>query len=234
MVVSDPDISGPPAGIVEVPDLVREHAGRESLVAVWLNQADGLTFRGADRFLKWNPPGSPLDLTAERDRLLWAAARHPVPEVLEFAADERGQLLITRALPGLSAVDARWLAEPDTAVRAIGEGLRALHEDLAVAECPFGWEPEIPATVPAVDRVVVCHGDPCAPNTLVGDDGRWTGHVDLGRLGTGDRWVDLAVGSMSLDWNYGPGFQDEYFAAYGVARDEERISFYRTLWNASE
>ena len=27
------------------------------------------------------------------------------------------------------------------------------------------------------------------------------------------------------------GHQDEFFAAYGIARDEERIRYYRQLWN---
>ena len=34
--------------------------------------------------------------------------------------------------------------------------------------------------IPPVDLLVVCHGDTCAPNTLLTDDGRWSGHVDLG------------------------------------------------------
>ncbi len=36
------------------------------------------------------------------------------------------------------------------------------------------------------------------------------------RIGVGDRWADLAIASMSLDWNYGDGFQDQFFRAYGV------------------
>src|SRR5690242_5385406 len=56
------------------------------------------------------------------------------------------------------------------------------------------------ADPPPVDRLVVCHGDACAPNTLLGDDGGWSGHVDLGALGVADRWADLAVATWSLDW----------------------------------
>jgi len=49
------------------------------------------------------------------------------------------------------------------------------------------------AEPPPVDRLVVCHGEACAPNTLVADNGSWSGHVDLGALGVADRWADLAV-----------------------------------------
>ena len=37
------------------------------------------------------------------------------------------------------AVADRWTAEPRTAVTAIGQGLRALHEALPVRDCPFSW-----------------------------------------------------------------------------------------------
>jgi aminoglycoside phosphotransferase len=87
------------------------------------------------------------------------------------------------------------------------------------------------AEPPAVDRLVVCHGDPCAPNTLISAEGRWSGHVDLGALGVADRWADLAVATWSTEWNYGPGWQGRLLAAYGVDPDPERTSYYRLLWD---
>ncbi|MEU6238273.1 phosphotransferase, partial [Kitasatospora sp. NPDC047058] len=93
---------------------------------------------------------------------------------------------------------------------------------------------ELLADVPPVDVPVVCHGDACAPNTLVGDDGRYSGHVDLGALGVADRWADLAIATWSTQWNYGPGWERPLLDAYGVARDEERIAYYRLLWELSD
>ncbi len=78
---------------------------------------------------------------------------------------------------------------------------------------------------------VVCHGDPCAPNTLIGDDGYWCGHVDFDELGRGDRWADLAVAAWSTEWNYGPGWHEVLIHAYGVEPDPERAAFYRLLWD---
>lgn len=78
---------------------------------------------------------------------------------------------------------------------------------------------------------VVCHGDPCAPNTLIGDDGHWCGHVDFDELGRGDRWADLAVAAWSAEWNYGPGWSDLLVRAYGTDPDPERAAFYRLLWD---
>ena len=223
-------IARKPGGEVEVPELVRALASARRLEAVWQNQLGGLTFRDGDRFLKWNPRGS-IDLDDERVRLQWAAGRHPVPEVLAFGLDERGQVLVTSALIGDGAVTEAWRARPRDAVRAIAEGLRLLHT-LPVDGCPYRCAWANTDDVPAADRVVL-HGDPCAPNTIVAPNARFRGHVDVGALGVGDRWADLAVASMSLEWNFGRGSQREFFAAYGIGRDERRIRRYRALWDAA-
>jgi kanamycin kinase len=107
---------------------------------------------------------------------------------------------------------------------------------------PARWHPDhraldVPAALaaiadpPPVDRIVVCHGDPCAPNTLLTDDGAWSGHVDMGALGVADRWADLAVATWSTEWNYGPGWEPALLAAYGVAPDPGRTAYYRLLWD---
>lgn len=225
-------VAGAPTGPVEVPDLVRAFAARIDDV-VWANEIGGHTFVAGDRYLKWNPLGSGVDLDDERARLVWARTiGHPVPEVLEFGRDDAGQVLVTRGLPGRGAVTGEWLDRPRDAVRAIAYGLRALHDKVPSGACPFRtrW---IPADAPApADGAVVLHGDACAPNTIIAADGRFVGHVDFGAVGVGDRWADLAIASMSLDWNYGPGWQDEFFTAYDIDRDEERILYYRAAWDA--
>jgi kanamycin kinase len=58
--------------------------------------------------------------------------------------------------------------------------------------------------------------------------------VDLGDLGIADRWADLAIATMSLDWNFPRNYESALLGAYGVARDDERIAFYRSLWDAPE
>jgi kanamycin kinase len=82
---------------------------------------------------------------------------------------------------------------------------------------------------PEIDRLVVCHGDACAPNTLIDDDGQFCGHVDVGALGVADRWADLAIATWSTGWNYGPGWEAALLEAYGVTHDEARTRFYRLL-----
>jgi len=86
------------------------------------------------------------------------------------------------------------------------------------------------ADPPSIDKAVVCHGDACAPNTILADDGRWSGHVDLGALGVGDRWADLAVCTWSTQWNYGPGWEHMLLSSYGIESDPVRTRYYRLLW----
>jgi len=225
---------------VAVPGIVRRLAGDAAVVAVWRNELGGLTFHvGADRYVKWTPVG---DLAGEADRLRWASRFTTVPRVLGHGTDGDGSWLVTAALPGRSAVDPYWIARPDAAARAIGLALRVLHDALPVAECPYDWGVAMRlgragvtgfADPPPVDRLVVCQGDPCAPNTLLHDDGTPAGHVDLGSLGVADRWADLAVAAMSTEWNHGPGHSGAVYAGYGVAPDAERIAYYRALWHAT-
>jgi kanamycin kinase len=223
-----------PDGAVEVPRLVTAFA--RNPVAVWRNELGGLTFRDGDLFLKYNPLGSGIDLEVERGRLAWAAGRIPVPQVIDFAHDDEGQLMITRALDAEGAVTDRWRERPAEAVVAIGRGLRILHDTLDPADCPFAWSAESrgAADPPSIDGLVVCHGDACAPNFLIGADAEPAGYVDLGSLGVADRWADLAVTSMSLHWNFDPPHESLFWESYGVEPDVERVAFYRDLWNAED
>lgn len=222
-----------------IPAAVTALAGGLTPEPAWVNELGGLTFRIGDRFVKWNPRSTGIDLARERERLEWLWPRHPAPRVLGFGADDEAQWLVTAALPGAHAIGDRWRADPAPAIRAIAAGLRALHalpvEDVPAAWTAESWVGRMPAALgprPHLDHAVVVHGDACAPNTLVSAAGEWTGSVDFGALAVGDRWADLAVASMSLDWNFGPGHQDEFYDAYGIAPDPERIRYYRALWHA--
>ena len=281
-------IAGPPeeqADHVTVPAAVRAVADGRTIRPVWVNVLGGVTFevgaRGERdrRFVKWAPADSRLDLAGEAARMSWAGAYTAVPTVLRSGTDDDGTWLATTPMPGDSAVSERWRHDPATAVDAIGAGLRALHDALPVADCPFAWTPavrldraaahdggrdhvsthddddtdahaavstswhdaahqglavrqarRILADPPPVDRLVVCHGDACAPNTLI-DEGRWSAHVDLGALGAADRWADIAIATWSTQWNYGPGWEQALLDAYGVDPDPLRTAWYRLLWD---
>jgi kanamycin kinase len=250
-----PATAGAPAAPVPLPAELAPLVGHDAAQCVWRNELGGLTFavtagKGPARYLKWAPPGTALDLAGEAARMRWAARWTAVPSVLDVDPD--GRWLLTSAIPGRSAVDRRWTARPIGAARALGRGLRVMHDALPVEDCPFDWSaetrireaqeagPRLPAGLrrpPAVDRLVVAHGDACAPNTLLDDDGGFLAHVDLGRMGVADRWADLAVATYSLAWNYVPpdgvDLEAELLEAYGIERDDDRIHYYRALWDTT-
>ena len=164
-------------GTCQVPEIVKEIAAGRDATAVWRNEVGGVTCRLGDadererEFLKWTPRGNGVDLSAEVDRLAWAVRYTTVPRVVSQGADEQGTWFLSAALPGTSAVEDRWHEEH----RHIDSVERAL---------------DMLADIPPVDELVVCHGDTCAPNTLIGEDGNCSGHVDLDLLGVADRWAD--------------------------------------------
>lgn len=224
-----------------IPRIVCELSVDSEAEFVWQNELGGLTFRIDDRFVKWNPRDNDVDLEQERVRLDWLSSRFPAPRVLAFGVEQEtgAQWLVTSALPGEQAIGSVWRTRTAEAIQAIATGLRTLHavstEDFPsewIGEEWFGRTPPAIGPKPEVGDPVIVHGDACAPNTLICPSGKWVGNVDVGSLGVGDRWADLAVASMSLDWNFGEGHQQAFFDAYEIAPDPVRIEYYRRLWSA--
>ncbi|WP_206446324.1 phosphotransferase [Agrococcus sp. KRD186] len=232
----------PPAG-TPVPPAIARLAEHHPVELVWQNETGGITAR-IDRpsgsvYVKWSPAGSGESLADEAERMRWLAQAGSltVPRVVAHAADAAGATLVTAAIDAASIVSAAGLRDPERAAAALGEGLRRLHA-LPVAGCPF---PAPDWTASALDHAsaiggtgpddrVVCHGDPCAPNTLIAD-GRFAGLVDLGRVGVGDRWSDLAIASWSLEWNGLAEAEPAFWRAYGIERDAVRVARWRALWD---
>lgn len=164
-----------------------------------------------------------------------------------WPADQRMRVIeaiaeMSRALHALPASDCPFDRTLDvtlgTARRALDEGLL----DRPVEELEE-WERELdrPGVLadlerqrPAVEDVVVCHGDYCLPNVLVDPESfEPTGLIDVGRLGRADRYADLALMSRSIrgDLNpqYGAEHVDRFLAAYGADPDDPRLDYYGRL-----
>ena len=152
---------------------------------------------------------------------------------IAVAAIGRGLRAMHDALP-VDACPFSWSTE-DRISRARGRAVRGETH-------PTDWHEEfrgfsIEAVLaeldspPTSDQLVVCHGDACAPNTLIDHAGEWVALVDMERLGIADRWADLAIASWSTQWNYGPGWEGLVYDSYGIDPDLEKIRFYRLLWD---
>lgn len=229
-----------------VPAWVTEVASGTSAHAVWRNELGGVTYsvESGRRYLKAQSADTGWDLDAEVSRLAWVTGFVPAPRVLASGQREDLRWLLTAGLPGRSAVQRPWIDRAATTVPALGRALRRFHDRVPTASCPFSWSVAdrvtrfgLPAALvddaPAPDPVV-CHGDACNPNFLVGAEGEECGYVDLGNLGVGDRWADLAPALMSLGWNYGTGWERAFLNAYGIDPDPAKQAFYTQLWNAED
>ena len=71
---------------------------------------------------------------------------------------------------------------------------------------------------------VLIHGDYCLPNIVL-NDWHFSGFIDLGNGGVGDRHVDLFWGAWTLGFNLGTdAYRDRFFDAYGRELvDEDKL-----------
>ncbi|MBR3963151.1 MAG: aminoglycoside 3'-phosphotransferase [Oscillospiraceae bacterium] len=84
---------------------------------------------------------------------------------------------------------------------------------------------------------VLSHGDFCLPNVFINDD-KFSGFVDIGRMGVADRYQDIALCYRSLKHNFSgkfggktyAGFDEKmFFDALGIEPDFDKIRYYILL-----
>ena len=146
--------AAPPA----IPPAALEAGGLHDWFATvaWRLEPERVTWRlespsGDACYLKVYDRRSDHSLAAERDRLRWAVHRLPVPEVLDYGADERHEWLRTRALAGTSAVDPVHRAHPERLAPLLGAALRRFHAT-PIDGCPFDFR--LAVALPATRRRV--------------------------------------------------------------------------------
>ena len=136
-----------PAVLSELPgELHRRFAVGEAEVA-WVLNPQGTVWRvglesGDVVFVKVLAASQYPSLADERDRLLWAADRLPVPQVLDYGADGSFEWLALSVLAGRDATQPEHLDDPATTVPILAHGLRRFH-DTAVAGCPFDFRLDV-------------------------------------------------------------------------------------------
>lgn len=240
------------------PDLPPGWLDGRTPVRQTIGKSGALVFRLDDACFVKSEPISPLsELPGEIERLRWLHRTGlPCPEVLATANHDGRHWLMMTAIAGTDLASAPDLSAA-TAVTLVAEALRALHA-IDPATCPFdhratnrvatatahfeaglydGEDPtqadsahaRLLATRPAVENLVVTHGDACLPNFMAAG-GRFTGYIDCGRLGVADRYQDIALTCRSLETNFGPEPIPTFLAAYGMTDpDEDKLAWYRLL-----
>jgi aminoglycoside phosphotransferase len=202
------------------------------------------------RYLKMAP-----GLERERARLAWLVGRLPAPRVIAFVGDallldelpgtpiqQATFLSIEARVAALAAAmrrvhalpvaecpfDARFAARLAEARERVRAG--------QVDESDFeperrGWTAaavlaELERRRPPAEDLVVVHGDCTLDNVLVAGDGAVAGFVDVGRLGVGDRWQDLAIAARDVAGEYGEAWVEEMLTAYGATPEPEKRELY--------
>jgi kanamycin kinase len=166
------------------------------------------------------------------------------PKAIAFDSDEEQDYLLTEAVVGEDGTAAHHLGHPAKLAGSFGEYLRMLHS-LPVEGCPYSSRTvemlnEVPAKridlklldtigYSASDNVLI-HGDYCLPN-IVMDHFSFTGFIDLGSGGIGDRHHDLYWGIWTLNYNLKTDkYKDIYLDAYGRSDVEEAgLEYFATL-----
>ncbi|MGW1340162.1 phosphotransferase [Kribbella sp. NPDC002412] len=163
----------------------------------------------------------------EADRLAWLGSTgFPCPQIV----DRGNNWLLTTELSGRDASQDWPAADRPAVLSALADGLRALDE---LIDCPF--DSPFPGKTEAVT-----HGDYCAPNVFIDPATlRFAGVLDLSRLGTGDRYLDLALMFKSLSGTLNPQYgrlpaARHFVEAYGADPDDPRIANYIDLDNSGD
>ena len=175
------------------------------------------------------------------------------PEVVKYLSEERDWLLTSR-VAGEDCTHKDYLSDPKRLCDLLATKLRRLHETdasdcpisnhtanyLATAEknyqrgeCDVSYFDRNASAEDAWRTLqegkhllradTLLHGDYCLPNIML-DNWQFSGFIDLGNGGVGDRHVDLFWGAWTLNFNLGTDeYRTRFFDAYGRDRVDEEI-----------
>lgn len=175
------------------------------------------------------------------------------PSVVKYICGERDWLLTTR-VAGEDCTYADYLSDPKRLCDLLAVKLRELHETdfsgcpimdhtanyLATAEKNYrngqfdlSYFDETSTPDEAwrllqegkhlLKTDTLLHGDYCLPNIML-DNWAFSGFIDLGNGGVGDRHVDLFWGAWTLNFNLGTDeYRGRFFDAYGRDRVDKDV-----------
>ena len=124
------------------------------------------------------------------------------PQVLAYLTGQR-DWMVTRAIPGEDCIHPVYLNDPGRLSELLGLLLRRLHEtDIQSCPLPCRAAPwgDITTGANGSGTGVLIHGDYCLPNIML-DNWNFSGFLDVGAGGIGDRHMDLYWGCWSLQHN---------------------------------
>ena len=203
-----------------LPPALRPLARSGGVEADTVGRSQARVIRAGSHYIKIGPAGS-LERSA---RLQEVFSRIGMSRPLTHYETWQGRdYLAVEALDGKSGIC--WLDRPQWLAEKLGQAVRALHET-DISLCPIRdvneralalYEQENRRPCPGADALnkdVILHGDCCLPNVFFDENG-FTGFIDLGEGGVGDRHFDLYWAQWSMGYNlktdkYNARFLDAY------------------------
>lgn len=144
--------------------------------------------------------------------------------LIAFGQDDLRDYLLVAEVRGKSGIEL--LERPEWLAEKLGEAVRALHE-LDFRDCPVNdvneqalrlFERETGSAFSGGEvlrKDVLLHGDCCLPNVFFSESG-FSGFIDLGEGGVGDRHFDLYWAQWSLGYNLKTdAYSGRFLDAYG-------------------
>lgn len=189
----------PIACIPALPEALRPFAEGASLFDSSCSEAARVWFTNLDGgcYIKTAPKTT---LKSEAEMNAFFHSRGIGPEVLAYLPGAQ-DWLVTRAIPGEDCLYAPYLEDPGRLSALLGELLRQLHETdptgCPAADLNSSLYPSHPGLL--TERVL-CHGDYCLPNVML-RNWQFSGFIDVGHGGIGDRHIDLYWGCWSILYN---------------------------------
>ena len=167
------------------------------------------------------------------------------PEVVAYLSGERDWLLTGR-VEGEDCTHKDYLADPKRLCDILAQKLRQLHEtdcsDCPISDRTAEYIATVEKNYKKkhfdasfydggasmkeayevfrdgkkhLEKNTLLHGDYCLPNILL-NDWIFSGFIDLGNGGVGDRHIDLFWGAWTLNFNLGTDeYRERFFDAYG-------------------
>lgn len=209
---------------IRLPAAIFAHTGMLPMETESIGRSGADVFRIRDMYLKIAPAGTLVRSARAQEYFCQKGLSAPL---LAFEQDAERDYLLVRSVPGQYACSQTLMIQPERIACALGETVRRLHET-AFSDCPLtdsndralmAYEKEAGAPFPGDFSILradaLIHGDMCLPNIFYDEAYCFTGFIDLGDAGAGDRHFDLYWAMWSLSHNlktdqYNNLFMDAY------------------------
>ena len=197
-------------------------ASRDAADVIEIGRSEAQVLKAGNCFLKIAPAGKLERAAALQEYFHKLGLSAPL---VAYDRDDERDYLLVEAVRGRSGIEV--LDRPEWLAETLGRAVRALHE-MDARDCPVAdvngqalalYEREtghaFSGDASVLRQDALLHGDCCLPNVFFDEKG-FSGFIDLGEGGLGDRHFDLYWAMWSLEYNLKTdAYSGRFLDAYG-------------------